>query len=86
MLLYPLAQKLSLIFTGDLTYQEYDQMHSVFRVKRSDKLYSGSAMLSWDFLPQMTMNLQYTFTKANSNIPIYDYARNLSSLECEYRF
>ncbi|MBA4394246.1 MAG: hypothetical protein C0407_11915, partial [Desulfobacca sp.] len=86
MLLYPLAQKFYLILSGDLTYQEYDQNHSVFRVKRSDKLYSGSAMLSWELLPQMTMNLQYTFTKANSNIPIYDYARNLSSLECEYRF
>jgi tetratricopeptide (TPR) repeat protein len=85
-LLYPLSKKFSLIFSGDLNLQEYDQSHSVYAVRRSDKLYAASAALVWQILPQMTINLQQSFTKADSNIALYDYVRNLTSLECEYRF
>jgi hypothetical protein len=85
-LLYPLAKKLSLILTGDVAFQDYDQAHSVYRTPRSDKIYTGSASLVWEIIPQMTLNLQQTFTKADSNIFLYDYVRNVTSLECEYRF
>lgn len=85
-LLYPIYKKVNFILSGDLSFQEYSQTHSVFRVKRSDKAYTGSAMINWEILPQMTLNFQYSYTKADSNIGVYDYSRNLTSVECEYRF
>lgn len=85
-LLYPIYKKVNFILSGDLSFQEYSQTHSVFRVKRSDKVYTGSAMINWEILPPMTLNFQYTYTKADSNIGVYDYSRNLTSVECEYRF
>jgi tetratricopeptide (TPR) repeat protein len=85
-LLLPLHTKINFIISGDLSLQDYTSTHSVFGVKRTDKIYTGSALISWQVWPQLTFNLQYTYTQANSNIAIYDYTRNLTSLECEYRF
>lgn len=84
--LVPLAEKLSLTVSGEAFLQNYDNTHTIFGVKREDKIYSGSAGLIWEFMKNMNLNLQYAHTTADSNIPIYDYKRNIYTVGMQFSF
>lgn len=85
-ILYPISEKLFLNLSGDIYLQKYKNVHSVFKVKRDDKLYSGSVMLTWEVIKDLQVNLQYAHTKADSNITVYDYKRNVYNLAIQYNF
>ena len=53
---------------------------------RKDITYSGSVGLSWDFWTYATFTVQYEKTHATSNMPIYDYNRDLYITGFEFRF
>lgn len=85
-LLIPIVDKISLSLSGELFYQYYSQIHSIFGVNRSDKTYSGTIGLIWELWKDVTLNLQYYRAKADSNIFIYDYQRNVVTLGIQFGF
>ncbi|MGD1154161.1 MAG: tetratricopeptide repeat protein [Syntrophales bacterium] len=53
---------------------------------RKDETYTGSIGLSWDFWKYATFLVQYQKIRAYSNMPIYDYDRNIYMTGFEFRF
>jgi len=82
----PLREYLQLQVAGQAFIQDYEHQHSVFGVNREDKLYQGSVGLTWEFYKNTNLIVQYSRTRADSNITIYDYERDLYTAGVEYRF
>jgi hypothetical protein len=74
------------ILSGDIFLQDYKETHTVFGEKRKDKTYTGYATVIWTIYKNLNMNLQYSYTRADSNIAVYDYTRNIYTAGIEYRF
>ncbi|MFC1857872.1 hypothetical protein ACFL9U_07545 [Thermodesulfobacteriota bacterium] len=82
----PIIEKVKLQLTGDLFLQNFDNVHTTFGVKRKDDVHRGSVGLTWEFLKNTHLILQYSKTRSNSNIEIYEYDRELYNAGIEYRF
>ncbi len=85
-LIVPVREKVDLLFSGDAFMQDYKNEHTIFLVKRSDKTYTLNAGFSWEFVRSFYVNSQVIYTKAQSNIPLYDYQKFILSAGLEYRF
>jgi tetratricopeptide (TPR) repeat protein len=85
-LLVPLAGGVKLTAGGDIYQQQYLHTHSVFGVERSDTIYSANAGASWDITENFSLTFNYGFTRADSNIGVYDYRRNTvtTGFECSF--
>lgn len=91
-----LARKIGFLYlqlTGGFTTQNYSYSQpytdfdgSTKSNPREDKIYNGSVSLNWDITKNWSCILQYTRTKWDSNIPVYEYTRNLYSAGVEFRF
>ncbi|MBI5100826.1 MAG: tetratricopeptide repeat protein [Nitrospirae bacterium] len=84
--LLPAGANTSISLAGGAFIQDYRTVHTVFAAKRKDRTYSGSAGILWEVLKAVNVNLQYSHTRAKSNIAIYDYNRNIYTVGAEYRF
>lgn len=86
-LLFPLMlNKLNLITAGDMFFQDYLNTHTVFGKKREDEIYTATVSFRWNVFDDASMNLQYSHVRADSNIAVYDYTRNIYTAGIEYRF
>jgi len=85
-LLFPVVNKLSLSFLGDVCLQHYDHTHTLYGVRRRDKTYLGSAGIIYEVFKGFNLRLQYSHTRADSNIPAYDYKRNEYTVGAQYTF
>lgn len=85
-LLVPVIDKLNLTASGDMFLQDYEKVHTAFGLKRKDKIYTGTLGITYEILKDLTMNLQYSYTRADSNIAVYDYKRNAYTAGLELRF
>jgi len=85
-LLVPISKTLSFTLSGEYFYQDYANINSVFEVKRLDKTYSGTIGLIWGPIKNLNVTLQYYAARAESNMAIYDYRRNVYTLGLEYFF
>lgn len=85
-LMVPLTSKVNLSVAGDMFLQHYENTHTAFGVKRRDNTYSGSAGIIWELTRGLNLNLQYSHTRADSNIAVYDYKRNVYMAGIEYSF
>ena len=61
-------------------------MHTVFEEKRKDRTFQAFAGLSWNFYKDFSLLMNYGFTRAESNIEIYEYDRNITTFGIEYRY
>jgi len=88
-LIHPITPKLRLMASGEGYFENFTN-ERVFApspgTQRSDSIYRYSLGLSWNFWREMSLVPQYFHTKANSNINLYDYDRNIYSVGIEYRF
>ena len=82
----PLYEKLKLQLGGSTFVQDYKNTHTQLLIKRKDKNYSGVVGLNWEFYKNATLIFQFSKSRVDSNIGIYDYDRELYSLGIEYRF
>jgi hypothetical protein len=86
-LLLPIYKdELKTIISGDIFLQDYKNTHTIFNKKRKDDTYMGYVNLIWTMHKNLNMNLQYSHTRADSNIAVYDYSRNIYTAGIEYRF
>lgn len=72
--------------SGQAAFDRYDHHHSVFEVQREDSLYQGSIGLNWNVYKDIYLIGQFSAIRNDSNIGIYDYARELYTLGVEYRY
>lgn len=86
LLLPNLVKQISLIISGDAFFQNYQHDNTIFDIQRNDKTYTASATLLRELFKGIYLNLQYSYTRAESNIPVYDYDRNIYTAGIEYRF
>lgn len=84
--LYPVADRLKFNVAGEGYVQDYENVNTWSGVKRKDETYTGSALLSYNFFDDMDVQVQYGYTKGRSNIPVYDYSKNVVSIGVEVRF
>ncbi len=84
--LFPLSERVRLALAGEAFLQDYKNTHSVFGVKRRDRTYFGSVGIIWDIVDAVGLTIQYSHTRADSNISIYEYNRNIYTAGIEYRF
>jgi tetratricopeptide (TPR) repeat protein len=82
----PWVEKLSFQLSGEYFLQRFRNVHTSFNVKREDQNYMGSAGFSYALMKGLNLVLQYSYTRADSNIAIYDYNRSVYSAGLEYRF
>jgi len=84
--LAPLSDKVNLALSCEAFIQDYTNDHSIFGIKRQDRTYTGSANLIWQMSGNCSLNLQYSHTSVDSNIPLYAYDRNIYTAGTECRF
>ncbi|WP_026841757.1 tetratricopeptide repeat protein [Citrifermentans bremense] len=82
----PLAAALKLNLSGEVATQDYFKTNTVFDVQRRDTTWFGTAGLSWNLNRNLALLAQYSHTKAESNIKVYDYSRNTFSTGIEFSF
>lgn len=86
-LVYPLFESLKLLISGEMDFIRYQNVHTIFELKRRDELYTGSAMLSYEIDGNTRIYANYNYTINNSNMPdFYEYKRDVYSTGIEYRF
>jgi opacity protein-like surface antigen len=90
------AQKIGFMYlqlAGSFTAQDYSYSQPYSDVdgssktdRRNDRIYNGSAGLNWDISKNWSLILQYAHIRSNSNIPVYEYTRNLYTVGLEFKF
>ncbi|MEN8262372.1 MAG: tetratricopeptide repeat protein [Nitrospirota bacterium] len=85
--LLQLMERLKLSLSAGFEYQDFKKIHTDFdKVERRDLIYRGSALLFYRFYKQANVQLLYVHTRDDSNIPLYDYYRNIYSIGVEWRY
>ena len=85
----PLREKLKMNLAAEVFRQDYKNESTIpafNRTTRRDTTYTGTAGLIWDINKNMSLLLQYTGIRAESNIFLYDYSRQVYSVGAELRF
>lgn len=95
-LIYPLTEKLSLQIAGDHTWQNYRNTNTYSGKgvkgfpetlsKRRDRIYSLTGGFIFDISKALRANLSYYHLRADSNFPIYDYKKNIYTVELGFSF
>lgn len=85
-ILVPILGNLKMNVSGEAYLQNYRNVHTIFDIKRKDKIYTASGVLSYEFYKGASFLLQYAHIRDDSNIAIYDYKKNIYSAGIEYRF
>lgn len=80
-LLAPITGSTKLILTAESCWQQYLDSSS-----RRDTTVVASATLNQQLTTHIYLNLQYYFTRAMSNVDLYDYQRNVVTTGVELRF
>jgi tetratricopeptide (TPR) repeat protein len=82
----PIVDGLDFTAALDAYLQDYRNDNTIFLIKRSDKIYNINVGLAYEFIKGLYANAQFAYTKAQSNIALYDYKKNLFIVGLEYRF
>lgn len=82
----PFADSFILNLRMDEILQYYDNVHPLIDSEREDHTNIALAELTWNFMTNTDLILNYSRSRDNSNVGIYDYKRQLVSLGLEYRF
>ena len=88
-LIYPVWKALKLQLSGDAYLQDFTHpsTYTIFSgITRKDRIYTGTAGLTWEFNRHLSALIQYTHIRAHSNIFLYDYNREIYAAGVELRF
>ena len=84
--LVPVLEKLNCTVSGDFFLQNFTRTNSIFGVYRKDQVYTLSTLIAYKFYKDSELRVQYTFVKDNSNVELYTYSRNITSLGVNLKF
>lgn len=82
----PLSAGVRLQTGAEVFVQDFENEHSVFGKKREDDLYKAWIGASWEFLKNKYFIVDYTWTRVDSNLAVYDYDRYVVSTGVEFRY
>jgi tetratricopeptide (TPR) repeat protein len=85
----PIWNKLKLQLGAEMLWQDFTNQNTnpaFSGNKRQDKNYMGTAGLIWDIHRNLSLLLNYTGIRNDSNIYLYDYCRHIISAGAELRF
>lgn len=85
-LLLPLSASVAANGGGEVLWQNFEGEHSFYGYRREDRVYGATAGLSWEVLAALKLYTQYSFTRADSNLPVYDYSRHAVTAGVEINF
>ncbi|MBI5643740.1 MAG: tetratricopeptide repeat protein [Deltaproteobacteria bacterium] len=83
---YALTESLKLNVTLEDYLQNFTETHTVFDKKRKDQTITFTTMASYPVFADIELQGQYSYINGNSNIPVYDYSRNIISIGVEIKF
>lgn len=83
---FPFTKKLKLQLSGSAFLQRYKNTHTVFNLAREDDTFAGSSGLIWEQSKNLSFVAQVSRIKSNSNLPIYEYERDIYALGIELKF
>lgn len=83
---YPFTEKLKGTVAAEYYWQDFENTHTIFALKREDETLTFSALLAYSFTKQLDVQFRYTFVDHDSNIALYDYDRSVYSTGVVYRF
>lgn len=84
--LVPFKTGVKIDFSGEIFLQDYENTHTVATKTRKDRTYYTAAMLIWELTKKINLNIQYSYTRGDSNIAAFDYERNVYTGGLEYNF
>jgi tetratricopeptide (TPR) repeat protein len=85
----PIWEKFKLQLGAEIFLQEFCNASTIAAFagkKRQDKNYMGTAGLIWDIHRNLSLMVNYTGIRNDSNIYLYDYIRHIFSFGAELRF
>lgn len=82
----PIVDKLKMTLSASALFQKFSNTHSVFNLHRSDTVYTVSSLLAYEFHKDWELQAQHTYIKDDSNIDVYSYSRNISSVGLQFKF
>lgn len=85
----PIWSKLKFQLGAEMLWQDFTNQNTnpaFSGKKRQDKNYMGTAGLIWDLHRNLSLMLNYTGIRNDSNIYLYDYCRHIISAGAELRF
>jgi len=88
-LIYPVWKALKIQLSGDIYLQDFTHPSTlgIFSgTTRKDRVYTGTAGLTWEFSRHLSALVQYTYIRAHSNLFLYDYNREIYAAGFELRF
>jgi tetratricopeptide (TPR) repeat protein len=85
-ILYPIVGSLKVQAMAEAVFVDYTHTNNFFDEKRKDEIYNVSLGLIYGIFKNADIILQYNHYRNTSNIPLYDYRRNVYTLGMEYRF
>lgn len=82
----PVIDKLKLTLSASSFLQNFSNKHSVFNLERKDTVYTMSSLIAYEFRKGCELQAQYIHVKDDSNINVYTYNRNISSIGLQCKF
>jgi len=83
---FPLNKNLKLQLSGSAFLQRFKHTHTVFNLAREDDIFIGSSGLIWERSKSLSLVAQVSRIKNNSNLPMYEYERDIYALGIELKF
>lgn len=83
---YNILKNLKLQVYADIFKQNFDNIHTLFGVKRKDGTYTYGGSVTWEILKNLSLTQSISTTRGRSNIVVYDYKRNQYQTMLEYKF
>lgn len=78
-LVYPITSVVKLNLAGEVYHQDFEEINTAFNIVRHDKTYTVSSTLSYAVTEDIEARFQYVYMRGESNIAVYDYAKNVYS-------
>ena len=84
--LIPYNEKTQVSLSGEVKYQDFQNLHTTEGKERRDITYKATSLLSYKLYRLADLQLMYVYIRDNSNIAAYDYDRQIFSAGVGWNF